>query len=271
MKRFLIVLGTLMVLQSCTEQNSVATISVAEVKPNQNQSINSVLWHQTAAEYKALCYQTYNLAKIQLDNKLEQHAFPYELPPAIVMDLDETVVDNSFFNAQLILDSANYNKDRWKQWSDLKSAGAVPGAIDFIEYAKSKGVEVVFISNRWEYELENTKANLETLGLLDLDTNNFHFRSDEGSKMNRRSKVAENYDILMFFGDNLADFSELFDKRTNADRNNLVDSLHVAFGSQFIILPNTLYGEWESSLFDYKYDWTAAQKDSIRVSWLKGY
>ena len=257
---------------SCKENvEEEITLPVQEVKPNQHHSINSVLWHQTAAEYKALCYQTYNLAKIQFDKKLQQHAFPYEKPPAIVMDLDETVVDNSFFNAQLILDSANFSRDRWKQWSDLMQAGAVPGALEFIKYVQSKGVEVFFISNRREAEVANTKENLERLGLEGLDTNNFYFRVEEGSKKARRNAVAENHEILMLFGDNLADLTEVFDKRTVQDRNQIVDSLQSEFGTHFIILPNALYGEWEGAMFDYKYDWTTIQKDSIRRSWLKGY
>lgn len=274
MNKFLVfcitVLG--MISISCTQKEEVEEIiPLQEIKPNQNHSINAVLWHQTAAEYKALCYQTYSLAKLQLDKKLQMHAYPYELPPAIIMDLDETVLDNSFFNAQLILDSANYTKDKWKGWSDLMTAGSVPGAIEFIQYAKSKGVAVIFISNRRGNEVENTKNNLESLGLSELDTANFYFRTSERSKKGRRDEVTKNYDILMLFGDNLADFSAIFDQRTVADRSQLVDSLQQDFGSHFIVLPNVLYGEWEGALFDYQYDWTDAQKDSIRLSWLKGY
>jgi len=245
-------------------------LPVQEVKPNQNHSINAVLWQQTAGEYRALCYQAYNLAKIQLDKKLQEHAFPYEKSPAIVMDLDETVIDNSFFNAQLVLDSATFTKDRWKQWSDLMNAGEVPGAMEFIEYARSKGVNVIFISNRRVAEVSSTKTNLEKLGLTDLDTANFYFRTDGSSKKERREMVSENFDIMMLFGDNLADFTELFDKQSITDRNHVVDSLRAEFGSRFIVLPNTLYGEWESALFDYKYHWLPAQKDSIRLNWIKG-
>jgi len=273
MKKLVSVLSlvALTVISISCKQNEEEIIHSNVVEDfNQKQGLNAVLWHQTSAEYKALCFQAYNLAKVQLDHKLEQHAYPYDLPPAIVMDLDETVIDNSYFNAQLIKDNRTFSKAAWKEWSDKVSATAVPGAIEFIKYAKEKGVTVIFISNRRTNELQNTKLNLEKLGLDNLDTNNFYFRVEEGSKKARREEVSKNHEIVMLFGDNLADFTELFDKKSVEKRNELVTDLQAKFGDAFIILPNALYGEWESSLFEYKYDYTEAQKDSIRMGMLQG-
>jgi 5'-nucleotidase (lipoprotein e(P4) family) len=265
------ILMLLIVVTGC-DSNNIDNPEVAEEKAVvSNPGLNTVLWHQTAAEYKALCYQTYHFAKIQLVSKLQKHAFPYEKAPAIIMDLDETVVDNSFYNAQLIKDGENYSKETWKNWSDLSQAGEVPGAIEFIKFARENGVTVIFISNRRINELDNTMKNLLDLGLTTLDTNHFFLRVDESSKAGRRSQVAENYEVLMLFGDNLADFTEMFDKKSVNERNELTESMQSKFGDSFIVLPNTLYGEWDGALFDYKYDWTTAQKDSIRREWIKGY
>ena len=260
-----------LVMVSCQSNEKNIEVEILEDPNVQTQAVNAVLWHQTAAEYKAICYQTYNLAEMQLKKKLQNHAFPYEKPPAVVMDLDETVVDNSFFNAQLILDNTNFSKEKWKEWSDLMNAGEVPGAIQFIKFARAEGVKVIFISNRRVNELDNTMSNLEKLGLTELDSNDFFLRSKEGSKANRRKIVSENYEIIMLFGDNLADFTELFDKQSLTNRSALVDSLSTEFGSRFMVLPNVLYGEWEGALFDYKYDWTPVQKDSIRKSHIRGF
>ena len=264
----------MIVAMGCENRNQEVTDDPSSPDVNridQNHTVNTVLFHQTAAEYQALCFQTYNLAKIQLEKRLQQHAFPYDLPPAIVMDLDETVVDNSFFNAQLILDSTNYTRERWMEWSNLMSAGEVPGAIEFIKYAQGLGVEVMFVSNRRIEELHNTIENLKSLGLENVDTNQVLLRVDEASKKNRRDQVSENYEVLMLFGDNLADFSEVFDKQSLAIRNNFVDSLRTEFGSRFIILPNILYGEWEGALFEYNRSFSQSQKDSVRKSHLVGY
>lgn len=261
----------LLTMCSCQFNEKNVEVEILEDSNIQTQAINAVLWHQTAAEYKALCYQTYNLAEMQLKEKLQNHAFPYEKPPAVVMDLDETVVDNSFFNAQLILDNVNFSKEKWKAWSDLQNAGSIPGAIQFIKFARDEGVKVIFVSNRRVTELDNTMKNLQKLGLTELDSNDFFLRSEEGSKAHRRKKVSENYEILMLFGDNLADFTELFDKQSLSKRSDLVDSLRMEFGSHFMVLPNALYGEWEGAMFDYQREWTPVQKDSIRKSLLKGF
>ena len=262
----------LFIVATSCESNDIDDSVVTEEKVVvSNPGLNTVLWHQTAAEYTALCYQTYNFAKIQLVSKLQKHAFPYEKAPAIIMDLDETVVDNSFYNAQRIIEDDSYSKETWKNWSDLSQAGEVPGAIEFIKFARENGVTVIFISNRRVNELDNTMKNLVNLGLSNLDTNHFFLRVDEGSKAGRRSKVAENFEVLMLFGDNLADFTEIFDKKSVSERNELTENMQSKFGDSFIVLPNTLYGEWDGALFDYKYDWSPAQKDSIRREWIKGY
>lgn len=273
MKYYSLVLLAAVTLSACSEKTSETSHSSDStvIQDSQLHTENAVLWQQTAAEYRALCYQTYNMAKMQLEQKLHTHAFPYEKKPAVVMDLDETVVDNSFYNAQLLLDGVGYSKETWKEWSDLEKAGAVPGAIEFISFAQEKGVEVIFISNRRVSELNSTMNNVTALGITGVDSTNYYLREDEGSKMSRRASVMEEHEILMLFGDNLADFNEIFDKRSNTDRNALVAEMKDDFGSKFVVLPNVLYGEWEGSLYDYKYDWTAAQKDSIRKVFIKGY
>ncbi|MGB0390940.1 MAG: 5'-nucleotidase, lipoprotein e(P4) family [Salibacteraceae bacterium] len=274
MKKIIYLVAVFITITSCTEPDKteeVANVETGNTINSQEHTMNSVLFHQTAAEYKALCYQTYNFSKLVLENKLKGHAYPYEKPPAIVMDLDETVVDNSFYNAQLLLDNEGYTKDSWKEWSDLSKAGAVPGAIEFIKSAQELGVKVMFISNRRSNELSSTMNNVISLGVNNVDSSNFLLREEEGSKMARRSLVSEENEIVMLFGDNLADFMEIFDKESNQVRNDLVDSLSAEFGNRFVVLPNVLYGEWEGSLYDYKYDWNPSQKDSIRRSYVVGY
>ncbi|MGB0805801.1 MAG: 5'-nucleotidase, lipoprotein e(P4) family [Salibacteraceae bacterium] len=274
MKKIIYLVAVFITITSCTEPDKteeVANVETGNTINSQEHTMNSVLFHQTAAEYKALCYQTYNFSKLVLENKLKDHAYPYEKPPAIVMDLDETVVDNSFYNAQLLLDNEGYTNDSWKEWSDLSKAGAVPGAIEFIKSAQELGVKVMFISNRRSNELSSTMNNVISLGVNNVDSSNFLLREEEGSKMARRSLVSEENEIVMLFGDNLADFMEIFDKESNQVRNDLVDSLSAEFGNRFVVLPNVLYGEWEGSLYDYKYDWNPSQKDSIRRSYVVGY
>ena len=126
-------------------------------------------------------------------------------------------------------------------------AGAIPGAREFIEYAISKRVEVIFISNRLKSQISDTLENFKLLK-IPAKKENFYFLDNEWSKENRRLEVQNKYDIILYFGDNLGDFHKDWDYKTSQERRALVDSHRQDFGDKFIILPNPLYGDWENSL-----------------------
>ena len=116
-----------------------------------NPDLNSVLWVQTAAEYQAGCDQAYNSALLNVgaaiaDNRwtgaIEQTNDFYELPPAVIFDIDETVLDNSPYQAQLALDDSGYQLDTWDQWVQMQSAKGITGAVDFIHYIQDQGIEM---------------------------------------------------------------------------------------------------------------------------------
>ena len=136
--------------------------------------LHGVLWMQTAAEFWALSQFAFDRAAQVLDGALadknwtaalEQESLENfsGLPPALVMDLDETVLDNSQFEGQLVLDRTDYLPATWTAWVDTAAAPAIPGAIDFIEAARTKGVRVIFVTNRTAAEERKTVQNLDTL------------------------------------------------------------------------------------------------------------
>lgn len=226
--------------QNCCEKEVVVIDETSEYL------LNATLWVQTSAEYRACCYQSFNYAKLALDNNLKTSKG--NKPAAIVLDIDETVLDNSYFEAYLILEDTSYTKENWKEWSDKKCATAVPGAIDFLNYAISKNVEIVYISNRRENETEATLENMTNLGFPEAKVENLFWRTDESVKDARRTKVAEKYNIVLLIGDNLADFDSYLDDRSENYGFGKVDELKDQFGSMFIILPNPMYGNWEKPL-----------------------
>ena len=114
--------------------------------PVREYSVQSILWVQHAAEYKALCYQAFNVAKFQLDKILSEGNNKGK-PLAIVTDIDETIFNNSPYEAKLITDNVEYSHDTWVEWEKLKKAKPIPGSLEFLNYAKSKGVQVFYISN----------------------------------------------------------------------------------------------------------------------------
>ncbi len=250
---------------SCNDPYEKSGIPVREY------SIQSVLWQQHSAEYRALTYQTFYLARLRLEEILAQRT-DKEKKPVVVTDIDETVLDNSPFNGKLIeLDSA-FSKHRWLDWGGLAIADTIPGALDFFTFAAEKGVEVFYISNRYPEQKQRTIDNLKKYGFPFADDAHLLLKDTSGGKEARRLVVAERYAIILLLGDNLSDFSALFDQQGTARRNMLVDSLKQMFGTRFIVFPNPMYGDWESyGIYEGQYDWTPVQLDSIRHHKLQAY
>jgi len=227
-----------------------------------------VLWHQHAAEYRALCYQAFNLAELRLASiKVKKHRHPL----AIITDIDETALDNSYSEAQSIKNNTEYNPANWKNWTSKAAATPLPGAVAFFQKAKQMGFHIFYISNRDTSEVNTTLKNLQAYQFPDARADHLLFLSNESSKEARRQKVAEQYDIVMLLGDNLYDFAKVFEKKSIADRFAETDAVQAEWGKKFIVLPNAIYGEWENALIQYKRGLNNAQKDSAYKAQLKGY
>ncbi|MDO9182776.1 MAG: 5'-nucleotidase, lipoprotein e(P4) family [Bacteriovorax sp.] len=225
-------------------------------EPNAREyQVGAYLWFQNSGEYRALCYQAYNFARLRLDRDLEDK---HNRKRAVVFDIDETVFDNSFGGAYEIKNNIAWDKNNLAKWIKLKIAEAIPGAKEFIEYAISRQVEVIYISNRLKTDVNDTLDNFKRLG-ISAKRENLYFLSKDWSKEDRRLEVLKTYDVVMFFGDNLGDFHKNWDSKKSDERRALVDLHRQEFGDKFIILPNPLYGDWESSL----------QKSNNRLDLLK--
>ncbi|MGB5462667.1 MAG: 5'-nucleotidase, lipoprotein e(P4) family [Aureibaculum sp.] len=237
----------------------------------QDHQIQAVLWTQQAAEYRALTYQAYNLAKLRLDEILAQENTAGK-PLAIVTDIDETVLDNSPYNGKLILTGEEFTDEGWYDWGKQIKAEPVPGALAFFNYAASRGVSIFYISNRDAVQQAETLANLKQAGFPMADEAHILLKTTTSGKEIRRNKVAETHEIVMLLGDNLSDFTNVFDRQGTEKRYALTDSLQPFFGKIFIVLPNAIYGDWETKgIFEGRYDWTAKQQDSIRRKKVEGY
>ena len=269
MNRIFIVLIISVMIVGCDAasktQKTADRISPLSI-PTQEHSIQAVLWQQHSAEYRALCEQAYNYARLTLDAILDT-ATANVSSLAIVTDLDETVIDNSPMNAKMIELDESYQKARWIEWGNEVSAKAMPGAVEFFKYAASRGVETFYISNRYSEQLDVTIENLINLDLPYVDKEHVMLRSETGGsgKKSRRDVVEETHTVIMLLGDNLADFTDLFESQRSERRHELVDSLRSEFGPRFIMLPNVIYGDWQTNgIYEGRYNWTEFQKDSIR-------
>lgn len=255
-------------LLSCKSQLTETKADAQHFKdkgiPPREYSVGAVLWQQHSGEYRALTYQAFNLAQIQLDALLQNKKVG-DKPLAIVTDIDETILDNSPYSGKQIELEEDYLPERWAEWVNERKAKPIPGALDFFKYAESKGVEVFYISNRTHDQEEATLENLRKVGFPYADESHLLLAKETSHKGKRRTIVRDTHKVVMLIGDNLSDFSSVFENRSTADRNRSVDSLRAAFGSQYIVLPNAIYGDWETKgILEGKHDWTTFQKDSIR-------
>jgi 5'-nucleotidase (lipoprotein e(P4) family) len=266
-----ILLSALMAVsfQNCTNSNAFNDSPYPEPVVNSNDHLTmAVLYQQTAAEYRALCYQAFNLAKIRLEQSLRIMGLMRQ--QVIVVDIDETILDNSPYEAKCVLDGIIYPA-YWDEWVMKADAKSVPGALEFLQYAGSKGIKVFYITNRKEKLRKATLQNLVNLGFPNADDEHLLMQMDESSKKTRREKVAETYAIIMLIGDNLNDFSDVFEKKSIPERFEISDKHKDDFGNIFIVLPNAMYGEWESALYNYDYSQSPKDRAEIRNSKLKGF
>lgn len=229
--------------------------------------LSATAWYQQSAEMRACYYQSYKMAEMALVCNLQNKKT--DKPAAVVLDIDETVIDNSPFEAKLIADNQQYTDSAWMAWSERTEARALPGAVEFINFARTKGVEVFLISNRIDTERQNTIKNLADVGVIIDSAHLMTKQVDKGScKDERRSIVEQTHEIILLVGDNLGDYSSVFDKRSESLAIDLVDSLRDDFGTKFIVLPNPMYGEWENAIYKHNYKATNKEKNKMMLDLL---
>lgn len=235
----------------------------AENAPQRTQEhlLAATLFVQHSAEYEALCLQAYRLAEMQLRKVMETN--PEK--PAVILDLDETVLDNSAYSAWQIINDQPYTPETWAKWTNLAVADEVPGSREFLILADSLGVKLFYISNRDSSALDKTIKNMREFSMPQLNEDQFMLKTTTSGKKERRAAVEEmGHSIVLLIGDNLGDFDEKWDQQDDGKRGRISHANRTRFGADFIILPNPIYGTWLGEIYEFSRDWTASELDSIR-------
>jgi 5'-nucleotidase (lipoprotein e(P4) family) len=227
----------------------------------------AVLWQQHSGEYRALAFQAYNFAKLSLPARIAE--VTNSKKNCVVVDVDETVLDNSPFQGYEIRNSKVYDDKDWLNWTSKGIADTVPGALSFLRYASTRQVETFYISNRGVAEMASTLKNLQDLGFPFADQAHLLFKTNTSDKEPRRQSVLQQYNILMLCGDNLSDFSNVF-YREGRNTIEQVNAMKEVFGTRFVVLPNPMYGDWEKQFYG-RGKLTEAQKSAERLEALKTY
>ena len=225
------------------------------------------LWYQNAAEVDALYQQGYNVATNKLKELLKQ---PTNKPYSIVLDIDETVLSNIPFQVKMIKDGTAFNPKLWDEWVQKAEATPVAGAKEFLQFADKNKVQIYYISDRTDAQVDATIKNLEAQGLPVQGRDHLMFKKEgDKSKEGRRQEVIKHTNLVMLFGDNLVDFAE-FSTKSESDRDKMFEQLKAEFGDKFIIFPNPMYGSWESAVYQGEKKDAKGQSDA-RMNALKGY
>ena len=242
-------------LTSCTIwQGTTNNLSLAR-----HPGLLATAYVQASAECRALSLQVYRQARVHLPAALKDlgwTAIPGrggDKPPAIILDIDETLLDNTPWQVRAINGGYDYPTG-WKEWCLEAQADALPGALEFVKHAASMGIKIFYVSNRKAPVEAATRLNLKALGFpLSADRDTVLLRNEKeewgSDKTSRREVVARDYRVLMMFGDNLGDFLETEPSRANASvRAKAVDEHKEYWGSRWHMLPNPIYGGWPSSI-----------------------
>jgi acid phosphatase len=241
---------------------AVSQTAAPPAEPGRDDRLGALLWAQTSAEYRILATTTYAAAVAALDRALgdptwtaavEQGGDFAALPPAVIVDVDETVLDNSPYEAQTILAGHRYEKESWGRWIESAQAEPIPGAVEFARYAASRGVTIYYVTNRDAEEEAATRRNLVEQGFPvpdEIDTVLVRGERPEyvSDKTSRRAEVAAKHRVLLLIGDDLNDFVPATLPTPQA-RIALAEQHASRWGRGWFLLPNPDYGTWERALY----------------------
>jgi len=204
----------------------------------------AVQWFRSSAEYPAITLSTYLLATRAVTAAAEGRE---KDSWAVVLDADETVLDNSVFQRNLVNEGGPFSEERWATFVRTHSSIPVPGAKAFLETVRALGGRIAIVTNRWNNLCEDTRENFRLQG-LPFDA--ILCREDTGDKNPRFESAAsgaafgdqKRREVLAFLGDNIQDFP-----RMQQSLRNEGESAYADFGQRFFVLPNPMYGSWQQA------------------------
>ncbi|HJU40869.1 MAG TPA: HAD family acid phosphatase [Tahibacter sp.] len=230
-------------------------------------NLNATLWAQRSLEHDLVYREVYAQATRQVAAALAQpdwDALPKTerktpaagLPPAVIVDVDETVLDNSPYQARLIRDGQEYDEFTWDAWCREKAARATPGALEFARDAAARGVTVFYLTNRAQHLNAVTLENLKSVGFPVSERENAFLglglvvpdcESNGSDKGCRRELIGRTHRVLALVGDQLGDFIDV-ENNSPAAREAAAAPYAAWFGERWFMLPNPTYGSWDGAV-----------------------
>ena len=254
---------------------AMLSFGVAQAQaPVPHDGLEANLWTQRSVEFKGNAMTVFALGKLRLDQALTDKSWtaaPVEqkgdfasLPPAVVLDIDETVLDNSLYQVWAMKTGNVFSLPTWNEFCNAKVSRAVPGAAEFTRYADSRGVKVFYISNRATEVKQATRENMEKFGFAmggNVDTLMMQGeKPDWGSKKGtRRAVLVKDYRLLLEFGDNFGDFDDRYGS-SEGDRLKFFEENRERWGREWLVIANPTYGSFDAAPFAFNYKMPAAEQ-----------
>lgn len=217
-----------------------------------NALLYATAWKQTAAEYRALYYQGFNVARMHVELALAKRK-PGDKPLAVVTDVDDTIVHALNYWGHLVNKNLDYFDDPiWDSWIPENKVTAAPGASEFLKFCADNNVEVHYITSRDQGEktYDYAMGHLKLLGFPYADTKHLTVLRDTSNKEKRQNEVMNDYDVVVFLGDNLNDFRRKYYIKSNVDeRIKMMETDREKFGRNYIVFPNPTDGHWLAAIF----------------------
>lgn len=198
---------------------------------------------RTAAEHRALFVQVYRAAS---DRVRELAATRAAGTWAVILDADETILDNSTYQRRRAAEGLGFSPETWDGWVREAQATALPGAADFLTLVRSLGGRIAIVTNRDDIVCAETRRNIDAVGLAtDVVLCRVNGLSDKNPRFDavREGRAASGLgplDVVMWLGDNIQDFPAL-----SQDLRRAPDDAFARFGRTYFVLPNPMYGSWE--------------------------
>lgn len=251
----------------------------AQDAPPPNDMLLATLWTQRSVEYRGNALTVFALARIRLDEALadkswtaapaEQKADYQALPPAVILDIDETLLDNSRYQVWMLRNNQSFSTKTWNQFCAAQVSTAIPGAVEFTKYADSKGVKVFYITNRGAETEKDTRENMAKLGFpMGGNVNTFLMQNGKpewgSTKGTRRAVITKDYRVLLNIGDNFGDFDDRY-RTSEAERVKAFDSDMAYWGRQWLVIANPTYGSFDTAPFGH--DFKKPREEQRKAKW----
>ena len=256
---------------------STSVVQAQEVPPND--LLLATLWTQRSVEYKANALTVFALAQIRLDQALadkswtaapgEQKGDFANLPPAVVLDVDETILDNSLYQVWMLKNNQTFSTKTWNEFCAAQVSRAIPGAVEFTKYADSKGVKVFYITNRDASTEKDTRENMAKLGFpMGGNVDTFLMQNEKpdwgSAKGTRRAVIAKDYRVVLNIGDNFGDFVDRY-RTSEAERQKAFDEDKDRFGREWLMIANPTYGSFDTA--PYGHDFKKPAEEQRKAKW----